>query len=62
MRIQQSGGLNKRHAALKPDLSIRQVNRLINLYKEKGKARTKFTIRLEAGPVSASIAREHTKS
>ena len=38
MRIQQPGGLNKRHAALKLDLSIRQVNRLINVYKAKGKA------------------------
>ena len=29
---------NKRRAALKLNLSIRQVNRLINVYKAKGKA------------------------
>ena len=30
---------NKKHAALKLGLSVRQVNRLIKKYKEKGKSR-----------------------
>ena len=30
---------NKKHAALKLGLSVRQVNRLIKKYKEKGKPR-----------------------
>lgn len=30
---------NKKRAALKLGLSIRQVNRLIKIYKEKGKSR-----------------------
>lgn len=30
---------NKKHAALKLGLSVRQINRLIKKYKEKGKSR-----------------------
>ena len=30
---------NKRHAALKLNITIRQVNRLIKIYNEKGKSR-----------------------
>lgn len=30
---------NKNHAALKLGLSVRQINRLIKIYKEKGKPR-----------------------
>lgn len=30
---------NKKHAALKLGLTIRQINRLIKIYKEKGKSR-----------------------
>lgn len=30
---------NKKHAALKLGLTVRQINRLINKYHEKGKAR-----------------------
>lgn len=32
-------GLNKERASIKLGLSIRQVNRLIKIYKEKGKSR-----------------------
>lgn len=30
---------NKKHVALKLGLSVRQINRLIKIYKEKGKSR-----------------------
>lgn len=30
---------NKRHAALKLNITVRQVNRLIKIYNEKGKSR-----------------------
>ncbi len=32
-------GGNKKHVALNLDLSVRQVNRLIKIYREKGKSR-----------------------
>lgn len=32
-------GLSKERASLKLDLTIRQINRLIKIYKEKGKSR-----------------------
>ncbi len=32
-------GGNKKHVALNLDLSVRQINRLIKIYKEKGKPR-----------------------
>ncbi len=32
-------GGNKKHVALNLDLSVRHVNRLIKIYKEKGKSR-----------------------
>ncbi len=32
-------GGNKKHVALQLDLTVRQINRLIKIYKEKGKSR-----------------------
>lgn len=32
-------GLNKERASIKLDLTIRQIDRLIKIYKEKGKSR-----------------------